>query len=199
MSQADDDAYYKAFGKFIHWYARVEGESHSLFEWCSGLTQEEARSITTGQRLKDIMSMTKRLAALRKIPTVQKEIDTIFDQISAVSALRDFLVHRGATVFGDKAVSTNIHSARSKADWEYFDVKILEIKDAGLDCARMWTRMRELIDPNPASAWKHGEGARWLAQPWRYKHRPPTFPHRPPSSKGSSARSKKRQPSSSQG
>lgn len=196
MSTADDDAYYIAFGRFIHWYARVEAATHGVFEWCTDLTRDEARAITGGMRLADIMSTTKRLAIFRKSADAQKEIEYLYSQLATVSQLRDLLIHRGADAIGDTAYITNIHTARTKADWEILDVKISEIKDAADDCARIWVRIRELIDPDPNSAYAHGDAAEWLARPWRYKHRQPRFPHRP-SGGGPTTRSRKPHGSSS--
>jgi hypothetical protein len=197
MSEANDNTYYIAFGKFIHWYARVEGATHGLFEWCSGLTQEEARSITNGQRLKDVMSMTRRLASLRKSADVCNEINTIFDQLLILTELRHLLIHRGAEIFGDMASITNIRTAKSKADWQVLDIKIAEIRDAAHDCSFIWIRIKELINPDPDSYWQHGDAAKALAQPWRYKHRAPRFPHRAPNQIPATGQARKHQPRSS--
>jgi hypothetical protein len=198
MPTADDNAYYIAFGRFIHWYARVEAETHGVFEWCSDFTRNEARAITGGMRLADIMSITKRLVIFRKNADAQKEIESLYTQLATVSQLRDLLIHRGADAIGDTAYITNVHTARTKADWEILDVKISEIKDAADDCARIWIRIRELIDPDPKSAYADGDAAKWLAQPWRYKHRQPKFPHRL-SGRGSTTRSRKPRDASSRG
>jgi len=198
MPTADDTTYYIAFGRFIHWYARVEAATHEVFEWSADFTRDEARAITSGMRLNDIMSMTKRLAAFRKSVEAQKEIAYVYDHLSTLSKLRDLLVHRGAEVIGDIAYSTNVRTVKSKADWEVFDIKISEIEAAADDCMRIWVRIRELIDPDPKSVYAHGDGAEWLARPWQYKYRQPKFPHRP-SGGGPTTQSKKPRDPSSQG
>jgi hypothetical protein len=175
MSQ---DEYYTEFGRFIYWYARVEGIAHALFEYCMGASKEEARAISGGLRFGAIRNITKRLAKVRKLDAaVQTEIDQLFRQIADIAKLRDTLVHRGAEVVADVIWSTNLATSKSDEDIEILKLNLSDITAAKTDCLRIFARIDRILQP---TFYQHPEAIEWLAQPWLYKYRPPETPNRSP-------------------
>jgi len=171
------DEFYKAFGEFILWYARVENTVHALFRHCTGMPEDVARVISGGMRISDVMGITKRLAKVREFDeNTQAEIENVFTQMNEISKLRDVLIHRGGEYVAGHITSTNLATVRFKEDWEVVRLKIDDISDAKADCVRLYVRLDSLIDP--AFYWTNPDAMKWLLQPWRYKHRPPDTPNR---------------------
>jgi len=79
---------------------------------------------------------------------------------------------------GDEVMISNIHVAKSKADFKFLTLHIDDIKAAARDCGVMYLKIRRLLDPSDPGLQEPGL-KEWLDAPWRYKPRQPKKPNRP--------------------
>ena len=195
-----DASYYEAFGEFMHRYSRVETLLHFLFRYCLGAGMDKGRKLASaiagGMRSSDLMSLIRRVAKVRDLPeATQIEIDAIFSHLSAISLLRDYLVHRGTTAAESGLISENTFTAKVLEDVQVLKLNLDDIKKATLDCKVMFLRLTAICYPE-AKSLKLQITPKLLVRPWSYKPRQPDTPYRLPR-KG--AQSRKRQPPASHG
>jgi hypothetical protein len=172
--------YFHMFGRFMNQYANVESMVHALFRRMSSLPDAEARVISGGMRLTDVIQIIRRLARVKKLPEKPvARLENAFVQLAIIGELRDKLVHRGASISGDEITSTNARTARFKEDTEVITLKIKDIKAALLDLIAISLSLLLLYSGAPEFA---NMDARLTLpeEPWLYKPLPPETPYRQP-------------------
>jgi len=186
--------YYAIFGEFIHSFSTVENCIHELFRHYLGTTDDVARCIDGDMRLSNLIDVTKRIIAIRAERHEIEEIESIFSHLNHIIKLRNMLIHRGGVNIQSEVLITNLHIARSKAQFESLVLHLDDIKAATRDCSIIYMKIRRLLKPNDPALREPGL-KEWLDVPWRYKPRQPERPNQPPRT---TARSQKRRPRSSQ-
>jgi hypothetical protein len=179
---AHEAQYYQQFGHFIHRFAQTEKMTHALFHFVSGTGEAVARTISGGMALGHLISLTKRVIAARNLDgDMAAETDLLFQQLSDIAKLRDYLVHRGASFDEENLlVLTNQMTARSLDNVEVLILQIDDIENALKDLVRIGLRMAWLITPHDAPQWEGMNMEAFRAVPWSYKHRQPTLQNPPP-------------------
>jgi hypothetical protein len=171
---------YALLGMFIEHYARVERTVHLLFRYCTGTMDDIARIVAGGMRLSDLIKGISQLAASRGLGDEFKtEIDACFNQLSAISKLRDVLVHRGTIPQDDgDLISTNLYTAKTREAVEVLRISPEDIADAINDCLVLRMRLERLTFP-PGHWARSADASEILCRPWLYKHRQPVNPLKP--------------------
>ena len=123
------EVYYEAFGRFIQYYALAETQVHLLFWHISGLHLNAARSISSGMRLSDLMTITKSVIASRDLgEELASKVENAFTHLSEIGSLRDKLVHRGAEITENVIISSNAKTAATKENIEVMRLNIGDIR-----------------------------------------------------------------------
>lgn len=187
-----DKTTYEALRYFIATFASAESAVHLIARKISGLSDERARIIYGGMRLSDITDRVRQFINMDDMePELRSEIDSCLTQLAHISAKRHNLVHRGATYFQGKLISTNSLTARSlhAIEVEHFDEGMLN--DMAADCRSIFLRLVAITD-------QKGSDQKLIAdlkaRPWLYKHDPPKTPRQ---RRRKDRGSRKRQPVSS--
>ena len=172
--------YYVHFGRFINQFARTELAAHLFFRTQTGMSDEMARAISGGNRMKDIISLTKRLLLAKKIPASEfLELEHLFTQVGVIALLRDVLVHRAPSLEGDEIMTTNHATAKSLESVEVLRVNLRDIQNATEDLYAIFFRLSDLARPEIEIM--ELEGVReHAAAPWRYKRQQPEIQDRRP-------------------
>jgi hypothetical protein len=165
-SAADD--YFAALGRFIHSYARLEVGLHVLFRHCLGLG-DAGRSLSAGESADRLMAMTSRVATARRLEQATiDEIQSVFSHIRDISKLRNSLIHRGAEIYGDDIISSNLMTARTVEEAEILRMNLTDIEAATSDCRTASLRLSAIVIPNAPNL--NTDAAREaLARAWVYK------------------------------
>ncbi len=172
------EVYYEAFGRFIQYYALAETQVHLLFWHISGLHLNAARSISSGMRLSDLMTITKSVIASRDLgEELASKVENAFTHLSEIGSLRDKLVHRGAEITENVIISSNAKTAATKENIEVMRLNIGDIRLAMSDCMAIVMRLMMICDP-AAEALKIELGQRLLRLPWLYKPPPLDMPYK---------------------
>jgi hypothetical protein len=174
--------YFRTFGYFMNQFANVEAMVHALLRRITSLPDKEARVISGGMRLGDVIDITRRLARVRNLPPKPVALmEKAFQQLALIGNLRDKLVHRGASisVSGDEITSSNARTVRFKEDTEILKLSVQDIEAAALDLGVIFIRFLTLYHSGPNFE-KAALRAMLKDEPWLYKPRQPETPHRQP-------------------
>lgn len=109
--------YWKALGRFIHFYAITERETFTLFVDKAGLTREMAKALFSGLRVRDAMNLLRRVAETRG-EEVPDYVERAMTQLTHITSARDNIVHHGATLHDGAFVVTNKHKTIPRAVYE---------------------------------------------------------------------------------
>jgi hypothetical protein len=178
-AQRAADAYFAEFGRLMHSYTRIEIAVHMLFRHCLGIG-DAGRVLSGGEPMRKVMTMTRRIAQARNIDdAVISDIDAIFQHINAISVLRDSLVHRGAEIYGDLVLSTNVKTAKFLEEAQLLRINVEDIKAATEDCGVAEIRIGAIITPTDPT-FQTAEMQDLLKRAWLFKPLQQETPYRRP-------------------
>jgi len=169
-----DKTTFEALGHFIATFASAESAVHLVARKISGLSDEKARIMYGGMRLKDVTDRVRQFINVDDADqSLRIEIDQCLTQLGHIAAKRHNLVHRGGSYFQGKLISTNSLTARSlnAIEVEHFDED--QLNDMAADCRSIFLRLVSIADPKGSDP-KLIAGLK--ARPWLYKHDPPKAP-----------------------
>jgi hypothetical protein len=160
-------SYFEALGRFIHSYARLEVGLHILFRHCLGLG-DAGRSLSAGESADRLMTMTSRIARARNLEqTLVDEMQDVFTHIRNISKLRNSLIHRGAEIYGDDIISSNVMTARTVEEAEILRMNLSDIQAATSDCDTAFLRLAA-ISTRDAPNLNTDEARETRGRAWRY-------------------------------
>lgn len=165
--QLERDFYYE-FGKFICTFASTEFFVHRIFRRVSGLDDARSRAIVGGDAIAKMMSTTKRLASLNKAKfsaKKRKELEILFNQLSAISNFRHSLVHSGVDVEEGVIRSINFTTAKTRETIQELSFGIEDVRNANHDLAVIVMRLSQLLESRHLARAER----KYLHAPWRYK------------------------------
>jgi hypothetical protein len=172
--------FYFYFGLFVAQFAEVENHCYWMFHRNCGLDDDVSRALIGGENLAKVVRLLGTI--FRKgdfTPEQKKEMQTIIDQINAISTLRHSLVHRGPMIGRDEIRIMNRLTAKSADAIEVVKLNISHVKDAIVDLSVICLRLEILQHPGLRNSLyrKHLEV---VDAPWRYKHIEPSKLFQPP-------------------
>jgi hypothetical protein len=126
-----------------------------------------------GMRLSDLTAVLGRVIELSKSieQFFKDDFRDCMKQLDHITALRNRLIHRGATSHYGHFMSTNALTAKTRESIEILRFQLDDLKAATADCNRMAFRIHLLGFRD------HGQSEDWeksLYAPWQYKPLQPT-------------------------
>ena len=173
------NSYFAALGRFVNAYSRIEVGLHVLFRHCLGLG-DAGRVLSAGQNAGRLINLTIRIARARNLP--QETIDEmrlLFTQLQHISNLRDSLIHRGAEIYGEDMISSNVITASSVEEAQILRFNLNHITAATTDCSTIFLRMALIVNPD-APTLQTEDAKRALGRAWLYRPLQQENPYRRP-------------------
>jgi hypothetical protein len=190
-SAADD--YFTALGRFIHGYARLEVGLHVLFRHCAGLG-DAGRVLSARESADRVMRMTGDIARARNLEqSIIDQIQDVFAQIRHISVLRNSLIHRGAEIYGDNIISSDVMTARTVGDAQILPLNLADIQAATSDCGTAFLRLAAVVTPDAPNL-NTDEAREALARAWAYKPLQQERPYQTPDATAGGTRQRLRRP-----
>ena len=109
--------YWLALGRFIHAYALTERETFTLLLEKAGVSRPMAQALFSGSRVKNTMSLLKRIADVRG-QAVPANVTRAMDQLGHITGARDKIVHHGATIHDGAFTVTDKHRTIPRQAYE---------------------------------------------------------------------------------
>jgi hypothetical protein len=163
------DAYYKALGRFVHTFAKVEFAVFLVLRYYAGMQLDAARALLTGIRADQTKGMLQRLREVKLIDVAAwEDAERVLKQLSEINKLRNDLLH-DTTILGEngRGVVTNAAKALHEGRFEQHLVSPEILDGATFDLRKIITHLNvkhmgkpEYGDPKVDAL---------LRAPWRYK------------------------------
>lgn len=161
--------YWEALGRFIHYYSRVENTMKITLRLVTETSEETARAVFSGVRVRDGIKYIRRTLNERgnRVPL---RVDEAFERLSAITTARDRILHYGIQ-FDDDGDWVTDELFQVSATAKKTPISAKAIRDMANDTIVIWARLvvynRQLLrGPRPANHPKWvGAGRR----SWRYK------------------------------
>jgi hypothetical protein len=173
-----DPAYWQALGQFIEAFAVVEASIFTTLAYYAKVTPSVARALFSGTRVDASISYIRRIWEVRplKAPGRRADLDAIFQQLKAMTDMRNRILHYGTIVTSDRGRITSTHHRALVPDKiEERRASVQDLMDMTHDTALIANAL--LWDLHPETRAKRG--TRGYTQPilgsaWRYKPELPT-------------------------
>lgn len=167
------DAYWKALGKFIHEFARIEAALQLLLWRLSKMDPKLAKAVFSGTRIDGASQFIRRLLEVR--PIDKKKEAVLLDmltQLKIINDVRNLIVHHGAKVQeGDLWLVTNKHTAHAARSLQEMQISVKMLNAMTSDLSRIGLNLTLLSTPRqPATLFSRY--ARLLTGAWLYKPSP---------------------------
>lgn len=167
----DVQLYKEAIGDFLQTYARVESTAFELLQHYAGVSNQVARALFSGTRMKGALEYVKRIAEFTgKSGEIQEELRVISQQIGEITKARDLLVHYGTgfTSSGQGIISNMRVAGERTLQERPMSREILY--DMKRDLEKLILHMAVLIAPHPPEhIAPNTPFGSVLHAPWRYK------------------------------
>jgi hypothetical protein len=168
-----EDMFFAALRRLITEYALIEAAIHIIARYISALSEEDARIIFSGMRIKGVIERIRDLS--KSAPTEFKnEFETCMSQFNLIGEQRDKLVHRAINQIEDVLLVTNSLTAKTKALIATDKFKLDDLRNMQNDCLAIYLRLHYLTSPELRG--KDSSAEKFVYSAWRYK--PPKQPHR---------------------
>jgi len=104
----EQNEYFHALGRFADRFARMEIELSIFLHMLSGLPEDKARIIFSGEKGDNVLQLISKLFEIRKADaTSQKHIKIGLTQCKAILLLRNSVLHYGTQIHNIRPVSTS--------------------------------------------------------------------------------------------
>jgi hypothetical protein len=191
------DKFHQALGGFVSSFSGAEMAVTLLLWHVSGVSEEVAKAIFSGTRIKEAISFINRIYDATGEAAIKNGMKRYFDHLGAINDVRNDVLHYGAPLVGtDFAIVSNALAAHTAAKLRELELSVLDLKNMSHDLHLITTVIREVrggTTPDRLHSLPH---AAILLAPWRCKLPLPTVPRErirrilaglvppPPSSRG---------------
>lgn len=170
--------YWRALGKFLHQFARLERTLHSTLCHFSGIESPMAQAVFSGLRADACIGAIKRILEAMDDDEVAERLENPLAWVGVISNARNHIIHWGAfPTAGADLISINDFLAHSPERLRSIPVTCAILADLNSDTHKIQVHLlaETLIGSEPTSIEREVYEKAFrpiLERAWRYKHPP---------------------------